>query len=237
VTDEEKILALMQADRWIEKVRSQREHLVESAELTEVENELRTLASRLGAIETQRRPTKGSFDEAVDRAHTLRERRRELEGRLQSATVPARELTAMHQELEHLTKILNDAEDREVELLLELEPLDDAVQQVKGHAQPLAQRRADLKVAVEQLQSSLDDEVVHLRETRIQLASEVPGPLLAHYEAALARGGTSGAALLVDGRCDGCRIALAPLDRDRFRSMTSGKFFDCPECGRILLTC
>lgn len=227
----------MQADRWIEKVRSQREHLIESGELAEVEDTLRELASRLGAVEVVRRPTRDQFNEAADTAQTLRQRRSDLERRLQNATVPARELNAMHQELEHLAKILNEAEDREVELLLEMEPLDDAATQIKTEAQPLAQRRADLQVAIKQLQSSLDDEIAHLLLTRSETSELVPAKVRARYELALARCGTSGAALFDAGRCDGCRIELSPLDRDRFRAVAPGEFFDCPECGRILLPC
>jgi predicted nucleic acid-binding Zn-ribbon protein len=47
--------------------------------------------------------------------------------------------------------------------------------------------------------------------------------------------GTSGAALVVEGRCDGCRLALSPLDFDRFKAQAPETFMDCPECGRLLL--
>jgi predicted nucleic acid-binding Zn-ribbon protein len=40
---------------------------------------------------------------------------------------------------------------------------------------------------------------------------------------------------VVEGRCDGCRLALAPLDHDRFKSRALDTFMDCPECGRLLL--
>ena len=187
MTDEASLLALMHADRWIDKVRAQREHLVEIAELAEVEADLRSMAVRLGEIEQVRRPARDSFNEAADRAQTLRQRRGDLERRLQSATVPARELTAMHQELEHLAKILNEAEDREVELLLDLEPLDDVAKEIKGRAQPLAQRRAELQTAIKQLQSSLDDELDHLRLTRRETSGVVSEKLLVRYEAAIHR--------------------------------------------------
>ena len=55
------------------------------------------------------------------------------------------------------------------------------------------------------------------------------------YESALARVGTSGAAVVLEGRCDGCRLALSPLDFDRFKAQPPDTFMDCPECGRILL--
>jgi predicted nucleic acid-binding Zn-ribbon protein len=59
--------------------------------------------------------------------------------------------------------------------------------------------------------------------------------LFKRYNAALARVGTSGAANVIEGRCDGCRIALSPLDLDRWKSQAPDAFMDCPECGRLLL--
>jgi predicted nucleic acid-binding Zn-ribbon protein len=237
MSDLESLQALMEADRWIDKVRAQREHLAEITELADVEKELRSLASRLGEIEAVRRPARDAFNEAADRAESLRQRRSELERRMQSATAPARELTAMQQELDHLAKILNEAEDQEVGLLLELEPLDEVAHEIKTQAQPLAQRRAELQGTIRELQGSIDDELVHLREARAKSVENVSVALRARYDTALARSGVSGAARFDEGRCDGCRIALSPLDRDRVRQLGTNSFLDCPECGRILLPC
>jgi predicted nucleic acid-binding Zn-ribbon protein len=57
----------------------------------------------------------------------------------------------------------------------------------------------------------------------------------ARYDVAMTRAGTSGAAQVVEGRCEGCRLALAPLDYDHFKAQAPDTFMDCPECGRLLL--
>ena len=85
------------------------------------------------------------------------------------------------------------------------------------------------------LESSLDEEVAAQRLVRDAAASRVEGALRARYEAALTRAGGAGAAQVLEGRCDGCRIALSPLDLDRWRHAPEGEYPECPSCGRLLL--
>jgi hypothetical protein len=85
------------------------------------------------------------------------------------------------------------------------------------------------------LRATLDEELVSLRGARHERAAALSPELLARYDAALVRVGTSGAAQVDAGRCDGCRIALPPLDVDRWKSQLTGTFMPCPECGRLLL--
>jgi predicted nucleic acid-binding Zn-ribbon protein len=143
----------------------------------------------------------------------------------------------MHREFEHLTSRLSDAEDTEVSLLLELEPLEEVAELIRNEAHPLAQRRHELQGAVRELTASATDEQAHLRIAREQVAVGLPADVRRRYESALARSGVSGAALVERDRCDGCRITLAPLDRDRLRALDDGEFMACPSCGRLLLTC
>ena len=102
-------------------------------------------------------------------------------------------------------------------------------------AQPDVARRGELQARIAELEVSLDEELASLREGRRDCASALLPELLARYDAALVRAGTSGAAEVDAGRCDGCRIALSPLDVDRWKAQPSGTFLPCPECGRLLL--
>lgn len=233
----ETLARLRDADRWLDRLKAQRDHLPELAELDEVEHQLRVLADRLRDVEADRRPTREAFQAAVDRAESLRQRRRDLEARLGTASGPGRDLAAMSAELDRLVQSLSEAEDSEVALLLELEPLEELTAEIKGTAQPLVARRAELQAAVRDLRASLDDELAHRREERQRLARELPAALFTRYESALTRAGVSGAAGLDGTRCDGCRVALSPADVDRFKAAGEGQFMDCPHCGRLLLSC
>jgi hypothetical protein len=226
----------MEADRWIDRVRAQKTHLPELAELATLEAELRALLGALRAAEADLAPLASRRDVAAAESLRLKKRANDLDSALSSSTANARELSALQNELTHVRQLLVTSEDRELELLVELEPKEATIEDVKRRAQPGVARRAELQASIKDLQASLDEELVALASTRGETASAVPPDLLVRYNAALARSGGSGAALVIEGRCDGCRIALAPLDYDRFKSLPVDTFMDCPECDRLLLS-
>jgi hypothetical protein len=225
----------MEADRWIDRVRSQKTHLPEIAELTDLEAELRSLLKNLQDAEGALAPLKSRFDTVDAESQRLRTRAKDLDDALSSSTASSRELSAIQGELTHVRTLLAESEDRELELLEALEPAETHIESIKQLAQPGVRRRAELLESIAQLQGSLDDELLSLARDRDERARALSLPLLSRYDAALRRVGTSGAAQVVEGRCDGCRLALSPLDYDRFRAQPPDMFMDCPECGRLLL--
>ncbi len=227
--------AVMEADRWRERVRARRTHLPEAQELAAVEGELRVLAGALRDAEAARGPVRDGYDEARVAAQHLRDRLADLDARLRARDVPARDLASLQSERDKVATLLGEADDRELAALFALEPLDQAIVDVRAQAQPLVARRVELQGAVRDLTASLDEEVAAWDSERVALVAAVPVDLRERYEHAMARTGTSGAAEVVDGRCDGCRIALSPADRDRWRASTRSTLIDCPECGRVLL--
>ncbi|HTB09846.1 MAG TPA: C4-type zinc ribbon domain-containing protein [Acidimicrobiales bacterium] len=235
MSDTETLRALMEADRWIERVRSQRDHLPESVELAELERQLRELLAELKGAEAVLAPLAALSDQTSKESERLRLRARDLDHALGASTASARELTAIQGELTHVRERLSDSEDRELAVLEELEPAQARVEEIKGLAQPGVRRRSELMETIKELRASLEDEVASLTTDRVDRAREVAPALLARYDAALARVGTSGASQVIEGRCDGCRLRLSPLDYDHFKVLAADTFMDCPECGRILL--
>ena len=235
MSDHEALGALLDADRWIERVSFQRNHLAEADELEAVESVLRAEAAALRDAQAAAAPARVAYEEASERADRLQRRRRELETALAVSTASSRDLTAMQHELASV--IVQSERDDEVALgmLVEVEERDAAIEALREVARANAARRESLRVTVDELRATLDDEIAVLRATRATHASAVSGPLLDRYERARARAGTSGASRVVEGRCDGCRIALAPLDADRVRALADDEFMECPSCGRLLL--
>ncbi|HQU27045.1 MAG TPA: C4-type zinc ribbon domain-containing protein [Acidimicrobiales bacterium] len=230
----EDLRALMDADRWLERLAGQRATLLERVELARVEGDLRERLGALRTAEAALEPLARAYDEASAESSRLRERRDRLASRLE-ASRDARESAALAGELDQLRGALGMAEDRELEALVEVEPAAEAAATLRREAQPLAARRAELIAAVAALEASLDEEVAAQRLAREAAASKVEGALRARYEAALARAGGAGAAQVLEGRCDGCRLALSPLEFDRWRHAPAGEYPECPSCGRLLL--
>jgi predicted nucleic acid-binding Zn-ribbon protein len=235
VNETDNLRALMEADRWIDRVRAQRGHLPEMAELTTVEEELRGLLKALNEAQAALTPVRAAYDDAQRESGRLRARAEGLDATLSSSTANARELAALQHEVAHVRELLARSEDQELDYLIEVEPLDEVVNAIKAKAQPQVARRSELQVTIAQLQAGLDDELASLQVGRDERAALLSAELLARYDAAFSRVGTSGAAQVDAGRCDGCRIALSPLDVDRWKAQAEGSFMPCPECGRLLL--
>lgn len=231
----ENLRALNDADRWIERVIAQREHLPELEELSSLESELRSLLAALQDAQHSADPVRRSYLDAQESARKLAARARDLEVALASSTGSSRELSAMQHELEQVRERVAAAEDDELNFLLELEPLDQSIAAIKERAQPGVARRAELQAELTQLRATLDEEIAALRASRTDLAHSLEAQWRQRYDSAMTRAGISGAAYVDAGRCDGCRIALSPLDLDRFRHLEAGVVMDCPECGRLLL--
>ena len=225
----------MEADRWVERVIAQRNHLPEMAELITLEEELRSLVASLKQAQVDQAPIQKKYSELQDGAEKLRKRSHDIQAKLDSSTANARELGALQTEIEHVRELLSKAEDLELEAFLELEPLDQSVENIKAAAQPKMERRAELQAQIVSLQATLDEEIISLRSSRQECAVQVPSELLKTYETAYKRVGISGAAQVDNGRCDGCRIELSPLDFDRWKAQPQDTFMACPECGRLLL--
>jgi predicted nucleic acid-binding Zn-ribbon protein len=225
----------MEADRWIDRVSVQKTHLPEITELTALEVELRALAKALHEAQATLAPVRSAYEEAQRESERLRARAENLDKTLSNSTANARELGALASELIHVRELLERSDDLELDYLMAVEPLDETVSAIKATAQPAAARRSELQGAIAQLHATLDDELVALREQRRERAAAVTPELLVRYEAAFSRVGSSGAAQVVSGHCDGCRIALSPLDVDRWKGQPEGTFMTCPECGRLLL--
>ncbi|MDE3007655.1 MAG: hypothetical protein KGJ10_03765 [Acidobacteriota bacterium] len=235
MSDLEALRALMEADRWIERVVGQRSHLPELSELASVEEELRAMAQQLRAGDEVLAPLRAAADEAARESERLRSRQDTLRAKLDASTANARELTALQHELDSVGTMLRASEDHELDLMSELEPLESTRADLTANAQPLAARRGELRATIDALQATLDEELRALRDDREVRASALRRELRVLYDAALARAGGSGAAQVIEGRCDGCRLALAPLDLDHWRQRAHDLTFACPECGRVLL--
>jgi len=225
----------MEADRWIDRVTAQKTHLPEMVELTALEGELRGLLKSLNEAQATLAPLRTAYEEAQREGDRLRTRAENLDKTLSNSTANVRELTALQTELQHVRELLERSDDLELEYLMAVEPLDEAVTAIKTTAQPAVARRSELQGAISELRASLDDELVVLHRQRSERAVALAPDLLARYEGAFTRVGASGAAQVVGGRCDGCRIALSPLDVDRWKGQPQGSFMTCPECGRLLL--
>jgi predicted nucleic acid-binding Zn-ribbon protein len=227
---------LIDSDRWIDRLTSQRSHLPESAELLTTEDELRRRVGDLKDLESQRANLAEQLANSQALSDPLRTRLRSLEQSAQQATGATRDLVALEREIIHVRGEIDRCDERELELMEELEGPAHAIATLKAATAPLIARRRELLAVIDELQASIDEEIAAKRHERERQAHELPEPWRRAYEDALRRAGVSGGSYIDGQRCDGCRIALSPLDLDRWR-LAGPQLTLCPECGRVLVPC
>ena len=111
-------------------------------------------------------------------------RRDTLEKRLFSGQVVAsRELQAMNEEVKHLARHISELEDREIEIMEALEPLDQELSAGDVTRSALDADADRLRVAITTTEQALDAELAEENRARVAAASGVrgrpPGPLRA----------------------------------------------------------
>ncbi|MGC8499092.1 MAG: zinc ribbon domain-containing protein [Acidimicrobiales bacterium] len=226
---------LIEADRWLERVRQQREHLPEQGELDRIEESLRIRVAKVRETEDAVMRARQAYDEQAERAERLRQRHRELERALHQSS-GSRDLVAIEAEARSVAHQCDEADERALDLLAQVEDLEVSVREQRHEVQPDLDRRRELRETLTTLRWSLGEEAERLATEREQLSEGLSPTLRARYERARGRAGVAGGAFVVDGRCDGCRLALSPLDLDRFRRRPADEVVECPSCGRILVS-
>jgi hypothetical protein len=224
-------------DTVVDQLRHRRATLVERAQLTNVDRQLGVLEIRTKDLRLQR-------DELGDRQAVLehqidasRTRRDTLEKRLFGGQVVAsRELQAMNEEVTHLARHISELEDREIEVMEALEPLDRELGAGDVTRDALEAEADRLRATIAATELALDGELAEEVGARAAAAAGVRDDLLARYEQLRSKLGGTGAARLVGGSCSGCHLALSSMELDRVRKAPPDAVITCEQCGRILVS-
>ncbi len=231
-----RLLVVQDHDTVVDQLRHRRATLPERAELAAIDRQL-------GALELRTKEVGLKRDELGDRQAALeqqigasRSRREALEKRLYGGQVAAaRELQAMSEEVKHLARHINELEDREIEVMEALEPLDGELQAADVTRDALDKDAQRLRAAIEEHQHALDGDIAEETKARATAASGVRDELLARYEQLRAKLGGTGAARLVGASCSGCHLTLSSMELDRVRKAPPDAVITCEQCGRILV--
>jgi uncharacterized protein len=230
------LLEVQDIDTVIDQLRHRRANMAERTRLREVERRLSSLDQRSKEAQTQR-------DELASRQSTLEQqieaskaRRKELERRMFGGQIAnPRDLKAMDDEIKHLARHISELEDRELEVMEALEPLDGDLQAADTERDALEGDASRLRSTIAAAERELDKEIARHADQRRVAATGLPQELLSRYEKLRTKLGGTGAARLVNGSCGGCHLALPAMEVDRIRKAPPQSVITCEQCGRILV--
>jgi predicted nucleic acid-binding Zn-ribbon protein len=232
----EHLLEVQDHDTAVDQLRHRRASLPEQAQLVGVEARLAALEARAAELQTGRDELgvrQGALEEQIEAS---RHRQTELERRMYGGQVSAaRDLQAMDEEVKHLKRHISELEDREIEIMEELEPIDGELGGADRDRAALRDDRDRLRRAIADAVHRIDADVAAQSEARVTAAAAVPADLLARYERLRSILSGTGAARLVGGSCSGCHLSLPAMEVDRIRKAPPDEVITCDQCGRILV--
>jgi predicted nucleic acid-binding Zn-ribbon protein len=230
------LLGVQEHDTALDRLRHRRSTLPQRAALGAAEQELAKVDQRWAEVESERSGLERRRAALEDEVAGLEQKSGEVDRRMHSGEVTAtRELTAMVDQLDALKRRRSVLEDEELELMVDLEPLDAELATLAAQHADLDQQVAGLRSEVAVIEAQLDVELAAEDEARRAAAEVVPSALLARYEKLRDRLGGIGAAPLVGGSCGGCHLAFSATELDRIRHEPPDAMVTCDQCGRILV--
>lgn len=231
------LLELQSVDTLLVQTEYKKQNLADAVRLRELSNTLAERQADLARARTQAHDLSLEAAKADADVELVRSRRDRDQTRLDAGQGSAKDLSNLMHEVESLGRRQSELEDVELEIMERLESARELVDSLTRRVDELAAQRADLRTSVDQQTADLDSEVARLAAARAAMVPELPADLLALYERIRTsmNGGGVGAAALRQGRCEGCRMPLAPTELARISSLGNDAVVQCDECRRILV--
>jgi len=232
----ERLLEVQDHDTAIDQLRHRRSSLPEQSELAGVEGRLAGLESRAAEVQGGRDELGVRQAALEEQIEASRSRLTELERRMYGGQVSAaRDLQAMDDEVKHLKRHISELEDREIEIMEALEPIDGELRAAETQRAAWRHDRDRLRTAIAEAVAGIDADVAAQSDARRAAAATVPADLLTRYERLRTTLAGTGAARLVGGSCSGCHLTLPAMEVDRIRKAPPDEVITCDQCGRILV--
>jgi predicted nucleic acid-binding Zn-ribbon protein len=232
--DQQKLLALAAEDVALAQLAHRTRTLPELAAVEAAQEAQRTLSDDLVRAETEVRDLDREQKRLEADVDTVRQREARDQARIDGGAT-AKEITGLQHELESLKRRQSDLEDQVLELMERREAADTALATARAG---LAGVQADQERAEQQRDDALAgiaDATRQHQAKREEIAGTVPQPLLALYDRIAKQTGSTGAAHLQAGRCQGCRIEFYGTELATFRNADPHTVLRCENCGRILV--
>lgn len=229
------LLAVQDHDTHVDQLVHRRATLPARGELDGVMAELARLEQRAAGIDTTRQELAKGQQRLEDEITSLQDKATQHDKTLYGGTIGnPRELQALQDEIASLKRRISQLEDKELELMEQIEPLDADLAQLGGERAALDERAEALRAQIAEDEVAIDDELATARAERSALADSVEPALLTEYEQLRSHLGGIAIARLVGGSCGGCHLALSAVEVDRIKKLPVEELVHCEECGRLL---
>lgn len=210
----------------IRKFAEQKKALETDPRLHELKREISITQSEFEQLEQQLR-------QLEDDALMVQSRKERDEHRLNESTI-SKEAQALQDEIEHLQARGDMLEQKQIDLMFEIEKAQEKVKLARGNFDIFARKCA------QELKKIVDEGRARQQQVRESLAERsavtalLPEELVKLYEKIFREKGV-GAARLIDGVSEASNMALSPAELQEVNDTPLDKLIFCPHTGAILL--
>ncbi len=230
-----KLLELADLDAELSRLDHRRRTLPENAEFeraqqrdTELRDELTTLEAT--GSDLSRDQAKAERDVDQVRSRIERDRARLDAGQVSSP----KELENLRSEIVSLERRQGDLEEIVLEVMERLEDVTRRRDAFSSEQATLTSQMAQIAARRDAAFAEIDEQAGKTRDQRAGIAADLPGDLLSLYDRLRAQH-TVGAAVLRNGRCEGCHLSLNTVELGQIRAAPPDEVLRCEECRRILV--
>lgn len=156
------------------------------------------------------------------------------ERRLTEGSAAPKELEKLQHEIETLSARRSELEEVELEVMLRIDSIKSRLEELQSEEASLKTANAEITARKNAAILSLEEEIASIISERNLIVATIDGNLLELYEKIRSSTGT-GAAVLREGRCDGCHLAINSVELGRMKTLASDEVVRCEECRCILV--
>ncbi len=229
------LLVVQDHDTRIDQLRHRRETLPQRARLVEIGEQVAGLDREAAEASVARDELAQEQKLHEDEVASLGDRKMSAQAKLYGGEVGnPRELQALQEEIDALGRRVDHLEDRTIELMEQIEPLDGRLAEVASSAAAARTEAESVEAQLTAAEAEIDAEIDSERVAREQLIGDVAPELRAEYEQLRGQGGGVAIARLTGAQCGGCHLSLSAMEVARIRKLSPDEPVHCEECGRLL---
>ena len=229
------LLRVQEHDTRIDQLRHRRDTLPQRARLTEIAGQVAGFERDAGQAGSDRDELAREQKLHEDEVASLGDKRMSAQAKLYGGDVSnPRELQALQEEVEALGRRVGHLDDRTLELMEQIEPLDGRLAEVASSASAARAEAESVEAQLTAAEAEIDAEIDSERVAREQLIGDVAPELRAEYEQLRGQSGGVAIARLTGAQCGGCHLSLSAMEVARIRKLSPDEPVHCEECGRLL---
>lgn len=236
MSDLEQLLVVQGHDTRIRQLEYERESLPARAQIVDAQSRIAAVQQERQPFEAQKAELRKQQSLVEDEVLLIEQKVDRENARLYSGEVTGmKDLQAIQDEIASLGRHKEGLEDRVLEFMEQIEPLDAVIAETSEREEAA---NSDLAAATKELsaeEARLDAEIEAEANVRAVAAADVSDTLLATYAQIRDDLGGIGVARFSGKGCDGCHLSMSAVEIDRVKKAPAGDLVRCGSCERLLV--